>query len=119
MAENPTDGMLPADEESFDFPSARTAGVIVIGSIQVEDTFLIGIACQSKKDPKLVRKELLDAGTLAISYRWRVVTDTSTVTATPNVQLKGQDVQGDLLQDGKWIEKMGHGAKVWELAVSA
>ena len=83
-------------------------------SVNFKQTELIGIACRSKKNHLLFKKDLLDNGTVAFEIDWDAVGKHSTVEVWPHHEWTGDDVWGRLLNDGKWIKIMGGGASEWK-----
>jgi hypothetical protein len=72
----------------------------------------VGIALTSKKGDQLdFERKLADAGTIYLEYGWDGATKKATVKAWPNMQAANANVQKDLLQNGKWIDVMGEGAR--------
>jgi hypothetical protein len=82
-----------------------------VKAFRYQGTVLIGVACRStnKKTKDCFAKELLDAGTVLFDVEWDG--KSALVSALPNAQYAGQNVQGDLLRNGKWIQIMNKRAK--------
>jgi hypothetical protein len=101
---------LPTTQQTdmFDQPGIPGGGP---GKFEIAGTLLIGIACRSKKDTLLFNNKLIDAGTVLYDVTWDGAKEQAKVAVDPNLQYSNQDVQNDLLKDGKWIAKMGGGAK--------